>query len=74
MTESALTAADVARLLNVNVETVYALIRNDGLPAARVGGRWRFSKHKILAWFEAQHVGGSDEQRGAPDTMTGESP
>jgi len=56
MTESAMTAADVGKLLNVNVETVYALIRSDGLPAARVGGRWRFSRPKVLAWFESRHV------------------
>ena len=69
MTESALTAAEVATLLNVNVETVYALIRSDGLPAARVGRRWRFSKPKVLAWFEARHVSDLNEPRRMTDSI-----
>ena len=57
MPEPALTAAEVARLLKLNVETVYTLIRKDGLPAARIGGQWRFSEEKVRAWFEARHAG-----------------
>ena len=56
MSESLLTAAEVAELLKLNVETVYALIQKDGLPAAKVGGQWRFSEANVRAWFEARHV------------------
>ena len=68
LTESALRTTEVAKLLNVNIEAAYTLIRNDGLPAARVGGRGRFSKSKVLSWFEARHMRGLDEQRRATDT------
>ena len=56
MPEDVLTAAEVARTLKLNVETVYSLIRREGLPAARVGGQWRFSKAKVQAWFEGRHA------------------
>lgn len=55
-----LTAAEVARLLKLNVETVYTLIRKSGLPAARVGGQWRFSGAKVLRWFESRHHAKAD--------------
>jgi excisionase family DNA binding protein len=62
-----LTAAEVAELFKLNAETVYGLIQKDGLPAAKIGGQWRFSEEKLRAWFEARHVNelgttGRDEQ------------
>jgi excisionase family DNA binding protein len=72
LTESALTATDVAELLNLNVETVYALIRSGGLPAAKVGGHWRFFRSKALAGFEARHVSGLEAPQRETD-MIGES-
>lgn len=56
MSAPLLTAVEVAELLKLNVETVYALIRKDRLPAAKIGGQWRFSEEKVRAWFNARHV------------------
>ena len=56
MSDRILKAGDVADLLRLNVETVYSLIRRDGLPAARVGSQWRFSEAKIRLWLEARQV------------------
>lgn len=56
MSAPLLTAAEIAELFKLNVETVYGLIQKDGLPAAKVGGQWRFSEEKVHAWFEARHV------------------
>ena len=36
------TAADVARLLRLDKDTVYRLAREGELPAIRVGRQWRF--------------------------------
>ena len=47
-----LTASDVARVLKLNVETVYALIANEGLPAIKVGGQWRFHESRLHAWLD----------------------
>ena len=60
MPKPLLTAAEVAALLRVHVETVYALIAQQGLPAARVGGRWRFEEAKVREWFAAQYAPRND--------------
>ncbi len=67
--EPVLTAAEVAALLKVNVETVYALIRREGLPAARVGGQWRFSETKVRTWFESRHHVPGGGEAGAKSRM-----
>ncbi len=51
-----LTAIQVAELLQLHVETVYVLIAKQGLPAARIGGRWRFEESKVREWFAAHAV------------------
>lgn len=56
MPDQLLTAADVAKLLRVHVETVYSLIATQGLPAIKVGKRWRFEEDKIRAWIESRTV------------------
>ena len=51
MSRPYLTAYQVAELLQLNVETVYALINREGLPATRVGRRWRFDESRVRNWF-----------------------
>jgi excisionase family DNA binding protein len=51
MPDSLMTAADVATWLKLNIETVYALIAKDQLPAIKVGGQWRFQEAQIRAWL-----------------------
>jgi excisionase family DNA binding protein len=65
MAEPFLTASDVARLLQVHIETVYILVAKHSLPAAKIGRRWRFEEQKVRAWFEA-HYATLDE---AQDTL-----
>jgi excisionase family DNA binding protein len=52
MFEPLLTASEVAQLLKLNVETVYALIAIKGLPAVKIGGQWRFESARVQAWVE----------------------
>ena len=52
MNRSYLTAYQVAELLQLSVETVYALITREGLPATRVGRRWRFDETGVRKWFD----------------------
>ena len=47
-----LTAADVAQLLQLNVETIYTLIAKRQLPATKVGRQWRFDEDEIREWFK----------------------
>ena len=47
MPESDITVAEVAELLRINADTVYALIAKDGLPTSKIGGQWRFAESEV---------------------------
>jgi excisionase family DNA binding protein len=49
-----MTRADVAKLLQVHPNVVGRYIREQGLPAARLGGEWRFLRADIIAWLAAR--------------------
>jgi excisionase family DNA binding protein len=52
--ESFLTTEEVLEYLQVNLRTVYRLIKAGKIPAVRVGRQWRFRKRDIDAWLENQ--------------------
>src|ERR671912_129394 len=52
--ESFLTTDEVLEYLQVNLRTVYRLIKAGKIPAIRVGRQWRFRKRDIDAWLESQ--------------------
>ena len=49
-----LTTEEVLEYLQVNLRTVYRLIKAGKIPAVRVGRQWRFRKGDIDAWLESQ--------------------
>ncbi len=55
MDDSFLTTEEVLAYLQVNLRTVYRLIKAGKLPAVRVGRQWRFRRRDIDAWLERQH-------------------
>jgi excisionase family DNA binding protein len=57
--ESFLTTEEVLEYLQVNLRTVYRLIKAGKIPAVRVGRQWRFRKRDIDAWLETQRPRGS---------------
>jgi len=57
--ESFLTTEEVLEYLQVNLRTVYRLIKAGKIPAVRVGRQWRFRKRDIDAWLESQRPRGS---------------
>ncbi len=59
MDESFLTTEEVLEYLQVNLRTVYRLIKAGKIPAVRVGRQWRFRKRDIDAWLESQRPRGS---------------
>jgi excisionase family DNA binding protein len=63
--ESFLTTDEVLAYLQVNLRTVYRLIKAGKIPAVRVGRQWRFRKRDIDAWLESQRARAG---RGAPAT------
>jgi excisionase family DNA binding protein len=55
-----LTTEEVLEYLQVNLRTVYRLIKAGKIPAVRVGRQWRFRKRDIDAWLDSQRSGGLD--------------
>src|ERR687894_946376 len=58
MDEGFLTTEEVLEYLQVNLRTVYRLIKAGKIPAVRVGRQWRFRKRDIDAWLESQRARG----------------
>jgi excisionase family DNA binding protein len=57
--EGFLTTEEVLEYLQVNLRTVYRLIKAGKIPAVRVGRQWRFRKRDIDAWLESQRPRGA---------------
>ena len=52
--EQIMTLREVARYLGLHVMTVYKLTREGRVPAAKIGGQWRFKRDVLDTWLEAQ--------------------
>lgn len=57
--ESILTTEEVLEYLQINLRTVYRLIKAGKIPAIRVGRQWRFRKADLDAWLTGQQVSSS---------------
>src|SRR5438876_597425 len=64
MEETFLTTEEVLAYLQVNLRTVYRLIKAGKIPAVRVGRQWRFRKRDIDAWLDSQRP--RDGSKSAP--------
>jgi excisionase family DNA binding protein len=65
--ETFLTTEEVLEYLQVNLRTVYRLIKAGKIPAVRVGRQWRFRKSDIDAWLD-------NERSGTVTTSAGSQP
>jgi excisionase family DNA binding protein len=65
MDETFLTTEEVLEYLQVNLRTVYRLIKAGKIPAVRVGRQWRFRKRDIDAWLDSQRPRGGPRQAAA---------
>jgi excisionase family DNA binding protein len=64
--ETFLTTEEVLEYLQVNLRTVYRLIKAGKIPAVRVGRQWRFRKRDIDAWLDSQRPRGGGVARPQP--------
>jgi excisionase family DNA binding protein len=64
--ETFLTTEEVLEYLQVNLRTVYRLIKAGKIPAVRVGRQWRFRKRDIDAWLDSQRPRGGATRTAAP--------
>ena len=65
-----LTTEEVLEYLQVNLRTVYRLIKAGKIPAVRVGRQWRFRKRDIDAWLDTQRPRGER----SPTAATSDKP
>ena len=49
-----MTLREVAGYLGLHVMTVYKLTREGRVPAAKIGGQWRFKRDVLDQWLETQ--------------------
>ena len=63
-----LTTEEVLEYLQVNLRTVYRLIKAGKIPAVRVGRQWRFRKRDIDAWLDSQRTEGGSTAPAAAQT------
>ena len=66
MDETFLTTEEVLEYLQVNLRTVYRLIKAGKIPAVRVGRQWRFRKRDIDAWLDSQRPRGGTRPVAVP--------
>jgi excisionase family DNA binding protein len=75
MEETFLTTEEVLEYLQVNLRTVYRLIKAGKIPAVRVGRQWRFRKRDIDAWLDSQRPrGGAKAGMAAPTPVPSSAP
>ena len=71
--ETFLTTEEVLEYLQVNLRTVYRLIKAGKIPAVRVGRQWRFRKSDIDAWLDSQRPRGGSRLT-APSPASPQTP
>jgi excisionase family DNA binding protein len=66
-----LTTEEVLEYLQINLRTVYRLIKAGKIPAVRVGRQWRFRKRDIDAWLDSQGTKPAGPAPAVPAPRTG---
>lgn len=61
MTESWLSADDIATHLGVTKDTVYAWIADKNMPAHKVGRLWKFQASAVDDWVRSGGAGASQQ-------------
>jgi len=69
-----LTTEEVLEYLQVNLRTVYRLIKAGKIPAVRVGRQWRFRKRDIDAWLDSQRPGAANGAANGATAAVAEQP
>jgi excisionase family DNA binding protein len=66
MDDSYLTTSEVLEYLQVNLRTVYRLLKAGKIPAVRVGRQWRFRRADLDLWLDLQRGGARPADGSAP--------
>ena len=66
--DTLMTTSELMAFLNLSRTKIWTLIRNDGLPAFKFGGDYRFRKSEILKWMERYRTNNAESTQ--PNTPT----
>ena len=54
--ETLMTTTELMAFLNLSRTKIWTMIQNEGLPAFKFGGDYRFRKSEILKWMEQYRI------------------
>jgi excisionase family DNA binding protein len=78
VTDRQLTAEDVADIIGMGTDWIYAQVRGNRIPHVRLGRYVRFRSESIDEWIRERERGttmnGANKRRGAADTAPGMAP
>jgi excisionase family DNA binding protein len=57
--EAIMNLEEASRYLRIKRRTLYALAARGSVPAAKIGGQWRFRKAQLDRLFESAEAGGA---------------
>jgi excisionase family DNA binding protein len=55
--DTALTSAELCKLINVHPVTLREWTRSGRIPAYRIGREWRYDPAKVADWLDEREVG-----------------
>ena len=68
MTDRWLAVAEIVEHLGVTQDTIYIWITERGMPAHRVGRKWRFQQREVDEWIRAGGAAADVDQKGEEST------
>ena len=54
--ETLMTTSELMAFLNLSRTKIWTMIQNEGLPAFKFGGDYRFRKSEVMAWMERYRI------------------
>ncbi len=63
---SIMTLPELAKYIRVHKSTVYRMLKQNRIPAIKVGNQWRFKKERIDRWLETNGmkvISGEEKER-----------
>ena len=55
--EAPMTVRELSEYLKLDRMTIYKMLKEEQIPASRIGHQWRFIREDIDAWIRSKRVG-----------------
>jgi len=57
--EAPMTVRELAEYIKLDRMTIYKMLKEQSIPASKIGHQWRFFREDIDKWIRSQHIGPS---------------